>query len=187
MNDVSVTLPDHLQVFMRAIKPVYSHFRSARGERIIPSSIPQNFFEDMSQLLQPLQSFASNVGRIIGDGLGGVAQRKDATEVQIFAAVRDFEHSLEALLAGYRRVRAVKAWGEDEQLRGWIEGMYRHTLGEVGDWLDDLVDALDDPTGAIVKRGLPLGGHVDIPLELKLTVPPQVAQIAAYFKEQAEI
>lgn len=182
--DNEITLPRHLQIFLGAIKPVRSRFCSAREEHIIPSYEPQEFLLYMPKLVEPLQCFAHNLARIVGHGLGDVVQRKDASEVQIFAAVRDFEQSLEALLAGYRLVLAVKVHGEDEQLRSWVEGMYRHTLGEVACWLDELVCALDDPAGTLVKRGLPLEGRVDIPLELKLTAPPQVAQIVAWSDKQ---
>lgn len=179
MND-DIILPRHLQIFLGAIKPVRSRMYSAMGEEIEPFVVPHYPYSYISTLVNPLKHFAHDLERVVGDGMGGVVQRKDASEAAILATVRDFEHLLGDLLAAYREVRTVNLCGEEKQLLEWVVGMYRHTLGEVALWLDELVSALDDPAGALKRRGMPAEGYVEISLELKLTSSPQAALIKAW-------
>ncbi|MBK8891153.1 MAG: hypothetical protein IPN75_12680 [Dechloromonas sp.] len=59
-----------------------------------------------------------------------------------------------------------------------------HHLGEVRDWLGDLIETLVDPVAALKKRELPSSGEVKLPLTLRLTAAAQLAKLSRWTTRQ---
>lgn len=176
----SVTLPRHLQIFLALIKPVRLHLYSAMERCAVPSVEQPSFLTRLPELIEPLKKFAENLDRTVNRRMGIVVQRSDATDAEIASAVRDFEQELRRLLSACDYVRALKVCDEDVRARALLEDAYLHLLRQIRDWLDELVDILSDPLGNIKKRGLPISGYVEIPINLTLAPAPQLAQLTAW-------
>ena len=89
------------------------------------------------------------------------------------------------LLAVYREVLALNPYGRDTQARDLLAGVYRHTLVEIRDWLEDLVETLADPIAVVRRRGLPTTGYVELPLTLTLTAAPELASLSHWVGSNA--
>lgn len=100
-----------------------------------------------------------------------------ASDVLVYRAVGRFDACMDDLLDGLKSVQTIAATGDDLQACSLLEGAYRHLLGEVRDWLSDLIDAIDDPLAALNKRGLPTTGSIKLPIILKLTPAPQLERL----------
>ena len=63
-------------------------------------------------------------------------------------------------------------------------GSARDLLEQVQAWLNDVLQTVDDPVGALQKRGLPTEGHVEV--TIGLTVEPlwQVDDLARWAQQQ---
>lgn len=186
MNDESVTLTRPLQIFLVALKPIRSRLYSALEQRIVPAVEPPDFPGCLSKLFDPMDRFAQNLDGLVNGSLGRVVRRSDASEAEILNAVRGFERELDNLLSAYQSVRAIKVCGDDARARDLVEEIYLHLLHQVLDWLDELVEVLDDPLGSIKKRGLPTSAYVEIPVNLTLTSAPQLAELSAWANARRE-
>ncbi|TXT22775.1 MAG: hypothetical protein FD134_2396 [Gallionellaceae bacterium] len=186
MNDESVTLPRHLQIFLEAVRPVRSRLYGALEQRVARGVEPLDFPGCLYDLFGVLERFAQNLDCIVNDRIGKVVQRNDVSKDEILGAVRDFERELDSLLSAYQSVRALKVCGDDALARGLMEEVYLHLLHQIRGWLDELVEVLSDPLGSIKKRGLPTSGYVEIPINLTLTPAPQFAKLAAWANAQRE-
>jgi hypothetical protein len=91
------------------------------------------------------------------------------------------EEALQTFVRGYCIVRASRPSADLEQLsregRRLMMGVYRHFLKEVLEWIDRLVDALDDPIKVAQATHQPLDRDVTLTIKLTLTTPPQFKRL----------
>ena len=103
---------------------------------------------------------------------------RGARDADVYRTVSRLAASVDDLLADYLGVRALRAFGTDAGARNLLDGVYRHTLVEIRDWIAELVDVLADPLAALGKRGLPTSGEVGLPVSLTLTAAPQLVELS---------
>ena len=84
---------------------------------------------------------------------------------------------LDTLLTRYSEVRRWLPGASGAAARDSLAGVYRHLLTEVRDWMDELIEVIDDPLAAVKRRGLPTSGYVELPTSLTLTAAPQLARL----------
>ena len=117
------------------------------------------------------------------DSLGELLSREGPI-AGIHRAAGGLEVYLDTLLTRYSEVRRWRADTSDQHARRLLAGAYRHLLTELRDWMDELIETIDDPLAAVRRRGLPTGGSVEIPLTLTLTEAPQLAELHDWLESE---
>ena len=96
----------------------------------------------------------------------------------IHRVVGGLEVYLDTLLERYSEVRRWRPPGASGAVaRDSLAGVYRHLLTEIRDWMDELIEAIDDPLAAVKRRGLPTSGKVNLEINLILTEAPELASL----------
>lgn len=97
------------------------------------------------------------------------------------------EICLEGLLDDYDEVRGAMAGQADSEACRLLENVYRETLVQTLDWLDEIVECLNDPTDALEERGLTSEEDKRLPirLKLKLEAPPSLTELTRWIKQKA--
>lgn len=186
MIEETITLPRHLQIFLAAIKPLRSRLYSGLGQTVLPVVEMDDFPQRIAGLFSPIAQFSRNFEQLVNGKLGILVQRSDASEIEILSVVRDFEHELHSLLSAYQSVRALNVHGEDVYAHQLMLEIYLHLFNQLCSWLDELVEVLSDPAGTLKKRGLPTSGCVNVPVNLTLTLAPQLAKLLAWCDARTE-
>lgn len=171
--DDKIILPRHLGILLETIRPLQAQLQAAMAAPVIRSVESGDFAGDMSKSIGVLAGFTHDLSVIVEQELGRVAQCQEASDMEVRRAVARLGCSLRGVLAQYRKVRIFRVHGAELELQNQVVGIFRHTLGEVSRWLNDLVSALEDPERACRQRGLLRAGRVNIELALNLTPAPQ--------------
>lgn len=123
-----------------------------------------------------LEQIGANVGRFTDEvnQLGRLVAVADTPENAVHRGAARMEICLERLLDDYGEVRRANFSHEDSEGARLLEKVYRDTLLQIQDWLDETVECVNDPMGALKKRGLVLekGKRVAITLDLDFEPPP---------------
>lgn len=98
----------------------------------------------------------------IDDLMRDVVANEAAREVDVYRSVGRFEAAIDDLLLVYQQFQSLQPAPGDRRLQELLAGAFRHMLTEIRDWLAELVMTLEDPIGAVKKRGLPTTGHVEL-------------------------
>ena len=125
----------------------------------------------MEQIGAKVEQFTDEVNQ-----LGRLIAVADTPENAVHRGVARIEMHLERLLDDYDAVRrAIPGHADSEGCR-LLEKVYRDTLVQIQDWLDETVECVNDPKGALKKRGLVLeeGKRVSITLDLDFEPPPSM-------------
>jgi len=137
-----------------------------------------------SHHLRVIEDGATRLVKAINDELGAATGTDTADETVWRAASRVVVH-IEGLLDQYDEVRRVKPEIGDVHPHGLLVGVYRDLLEQVQTWLNDVLQSLGDPVGALQKRGLPTEGRVEITVALTLEAPRQVDDLARWAQQRA--
>ncbi len=184
MSD-ELVLPPRMTVLGEAMRPIWVKVNEQLDQHVSQTDVVIGMGEVVLQHLRSLQvdipRLADRINRLMGD----VVTNEDASNAEVYRAVGRFEAFLDDLLAEYRSVRALNVHGDDVEARDLLAGVYRHTLVEIRDWLEDLVETLADPMAAVIRRGLPTTGHVELTLTMKLTAAPQLEQLTRWAERHA--
>ncbi|MCY4059992.1 MAG: hypothetical protein OXG44_18565, partial [Gammaproteobacteria bacterium] len=106
--------------------------------------------------------------------LGRLVAVADTPENAVHRGAARMEICLERLLDDYDEVRRANPGHADSEGFRLIEKVYRDTLLQIQDWLDETVECLNDPMGALKKRGLVLEEGKRVPITSDLDFePPQ--------------
>ena len=110
----------------------------------------------------------------------GQALAAGSDELAIHRAVGAFEAHLQVLRDGYVE---VLAWGGAKSARrgrDLLAEIYRDTLTQIKDWIEEIVETVEDPLAAIKRRGLPTKGKVNLTIQLTLHAPPELEQLVRW-------
>ena len=96
---------------------------------------------------------------------------KGCSDAEADRAAGRMEVHVERLLAGHDEIRRANPQGEDS--RGWylIRELYRDVIVQIQNWLDAVIDIVDDPVSGLERRGLSMEGDVNITLNLGVMEP----------------
>lgn len=178
-------LPHRITLLGEAMRPLWRKIETQLGHHVLPATAAYGMAEIVSGHLDELQVLAHRLADRINSLMSDVVGNEGATDGDVYRAVGRFEAFVDDLLAGYREVRALNAYGRDAEARDLLAGVYRHTLVEIKDWLDDLVETLADPMAVVRRRGLPTTGYVELPLTLTLTAAPELASLSRWIEGNA--
>lgn len=178
-------LPHRLKVLGIAIQPLLWKVEREINAPVRVVTPVSDILNVIPRSLDPLQTAVSRLEARIQSLMTEVVSREAASDSDVYRAVGGLETHFDDLLAGYHGVRALDARSEDARAVELMAAIYRHTLVEMRDWLRTLVDVLADPIGALRRRGLPADGHIEIPIVLKLTTAPQLADLLRWAQERS--
>lgn len=184
MSDESL-LPPRMTLLGEAMRPIWEKVKTEIDLRVPKTEAVVGMGDVVLQHSQSLQDsfprLADRINRLMDD----VVTNETAGDAEVYRAVGRFEAFLDDLLADYRSVRALNAYDDDVEARDLLAGVYRHALVEIRDWLAELVETLADPMAAVIKRGLPTTGHVELPLTLTLTAAPELGRLSRWAERHA--
>lgn len=187
MNDEPV-LPHRLTLLGEAMHPLWLKLREQIDTPIAnQSALESGMTETISRHLDDIQGITRRLADRVNDLMADVVSNEHVSDADVYRAVGRLEASLDDLAANYHGVRALTAYGAEAEARDLLAGVYRHELVEIGDWLGDLVETLADPISALKKRGLPVTGQVELPLDLTLTAAPQLDGLIAWIERQSAL
>lgn len=137
-----------------------------------------------------LEQIGANVGQFTDEfnQLGRLVAAADSPESAVHRGSARMEIRLERLLDGYDEVRRASPGIADSEGSRLLEKVYRDTLLQIQGWLDDLIECLNNPMGALEKRGLVVeeGKRVPIPLDLDLEPPPSMNDLVQWAVERGD-
>ncbi|MYC82905.1 MAG: hypothetical protein F4X19_12555 [Acidobacteria bacterium] len=149
--------------------------RPSRSERV--TNILSFAGDHLEQIGANIERFTAEVNQ-----LGSLVAAADTPEYAVHRGAARMEVCLERLLDDYDEVRRAIPGHADSEGTRLIEKVYRDTLLQIQDWLDETVECLNDPRGALKKRGLVLeeGKRVPIPLDLEFEAPPSMNDLVQW-------
>jgi hypothetical protein len=180
MSD-EIELPRRLTVLGEAMRPLWITVRS-QIDRPVHQALADapSMVDVVSHHLGVLQNTILRLTDRINSLMTDVVSNDDVSDPEVYRAVGGFEAFLDDLLASYHAVRVLNVYGDDAEARDLLACVYRHSLVEVRDWLQELVETLANPLDALRKRGLPTSGAVELPLTLTLTSAPELAGLSQW-------
>ena len=155
--------------------------RPSRSERV--TNILSFAGDHLEQIGANVERFTAEVNQ-----LGRLVAVADTPENAVHRGVARMEICLERLLDDYDAVRrAIPGHADSEGCR-LLEKVYRDTLLQIQIWLDETVECLNDPRGALKKRGLALeeGKRVAIPLDLEFEPPPAMNDLVQWTVQRGD-
>lgn len=182
-----LVLPPRMTVLGEAMCPMLEKVKGQIDQCVPHTETVVDMGEVVLRHLRSLQDTIPRLTDRINRLMGDVVTNDDACDVEIYRAVGRFEAFLDDLLADYRSVQALNAYGDGVEARDLLAGVYRHTLMEIRNWLAELVETLADPMAAVIKRGLPTTGHVELTLTMTLTAAPQLERLTRWAECHATV
>ncbi len=178
------TLPRWSVVFDEALRPIARKMRARMDTPPPQTEQVTDMLEFVSCYLKKIRGEVGQLCDEIGE-LNRVASTADASDADAYRTAARIEVRLERLLASYDEVRCVNSSHADTW--GWslLIDSYREILLRIQDWLDEVVEVLDDPISIAKKRGLPTQEVVRLTLTLNLAGLPQLEKLTHWAERQA--
>jgi len=168
-------LPHRVKTLGVALRPSLQGLEQGMRQSVRADVPVYNMLETVSHHLRSIGEDVSRLSVGVDTLMTDAIAFEAVSDAQVYRAVGRFDAHWDGLLTGLRSVLALNAKGVDLLARNLLEGVYRHLLNEICDWLADLIDTIADPFTALQKHGLPTTGPIEIPITLKLTQAPQLA------------
>ena len=173
--------------FGECARPIASKLRRRMQSR---PSRSERVTDILSFVQNHLEQIGANVGQFTDEfnQLGRLVAAADTPENAVHRGSARMEIRLERLLDDYDEVRRANPGIAESEGSRLLENVYRDTLLQIQGWLDDLIECLNDPMGALEKRGLVLeeGKRVPIPLDLDFESPPSMKDLERWTVERED-
>lgn len=180
MNSESILTPQTV-AFGECARAIASRLRTRMQSR---PGRPERVTNILGFAGDHLEQIGANVGRFTDEvnQLGRLVAVADTPENAVHRGSARMEICLERLLDDYDEVRRANPGPENSEGTRLLEKVYRDTLLQIQDWLDETVECLNDPMGALKKRGLVLeaGKRVAITLDLDFEPPPSMNHLVRW-------
>jgi len=171
-------LPHRLTLLGEAMRPVLQNLETELDDSVEADTPVFDIAATVQHELAQLEKAVHRLAKRINDLMDDVASNEAASDSEVYRAASRFEAALQGILARYHGILSLDAYGTDIIVIDLLADVYRHSLIEIRDWLEELVETVADPMAAVRRRGLPTSGHVEIPLFLELTTAPELDELA---------
>ena len=169
------------------VRPIASKFRARMERRPKRSEQETDILSFVGNHLEQIQA---DIGRFVDEvnEIGELLEVADTPENAVQRGAARMEICLERLLDDYDEVRRTVPGLADSEGCRLLETVYRDALLQIQGWLDDLIECLNDPMGALEKRGLALekGKPLPITLDLELGAPPSLTDLDRWIQQRAD-
>ena len=173
-------LPSSLVVLGEALRAIALKLHTDMASEPVRIDQKEDMLAFASRHLATLSEGVQRLESEINEGMAVMASPADAHR-----AAGRLEVQLEHLLAHYDEAKSVYPSSEDAEGRLLVLDVYRSLLIQTRRWLDEVVEALNDPIAALKARGLPTEGRVELPLTLTIRAAPQLEQLTRWAEERA--
>ncbi len=186
MNSGSI-LSRQTLAFGECVRPIASKFRARMERRPNRSEQETDILSFVGNHLEQIQA---DIGRFVDEvnEIGELLEVADIPENAVQRGAARMEICLERLLDDYDEVRRTVPGLADSEGCRLLETVYRDALLQIQGWLDDLIECLNDPMGALEKRGLALekGKPLPITLDLELGAPPSLTDLDRWIQQRED-
>lgn len=186
MTDDAITLPPRFHWLHDALVPVLRKLEAALAEPR-PSASPTVFVRNVAEARRALEVTNARLQEAVKGLMNDVVEREEVSERDVCRAVWRFEVVLEVLMEYYRYFKVCRRRAMGGRVYVLLEGMFRHSMREIRDWLQELVDVLANPGAALLRSGLPTTGEVKITLALALSVAPEAEQLQHWVADDVKL
>lgn len=182
-NDVVCELPSQVICLGEALPPVIKAVRSAMGRKVQSSGLEFEAITDLSHHMDVITNALMHFSPRIEGLMTEVIHNEDAGLAEASRSAGRLEQVLFEFVDGYQTARAAHAVdAASREARTLLLGVYRHHVRVICDWLDDLVNAINNPLAALEKQAIPVTSNVVLTVDLNMTSPPQMAKLDALAK-----
>ena len=174
-ESVNVTLPPRVLALGEALRPLRLKLQAQMDAPVRRDLRVVGLVDEVADHLGELKDAVSGL-EAKGNALGELLAQEGPV-AGIHRGVGGLEVYVDTLLERYSEVRRWRPGASEAAARDSLAGVYRHVLTEIRDWMDELIEVIDDPLAAVKRRGLPTSGYVELPITLTFTVAPQLAKL----------
>jgi hypothetical protein len=185
MSDI---LPPQLQIFLELIRPLRNSFRVRLAQSLpLPSLYVQDFPSYITEQLDLVNKQIQTLDKHFNGSLNAIVVRSDVKRENIQIEINKLDVTLSNLLSLYQdavRHQVPLDCAEGQRL---LRGTIRYFLTQAENWLDNIVDTLEDPVAACRKRGLPTSGRVELEMTLDMSPDVNLNDLQIWVKEYVRV
>jgi hypothetical protein len=179
-NAVLYELPSQVICLGQAVLPVIKNVRLAMVRKVRPSGLAFEAITDLSSHMGLISNALTHFSPRIQGLMTEVIQNDDAGLAEASRSAGRLEQVLFEFVEGYQTAKAAHAPdAESREARLLLLGVYRHYVKAICEWLDDLVNSINNPIAALKKQSIPVASNVVLKVTLNMTSPPQMAKLEA--------
>lgn len=115
----------------------------------------------------------------------GQALAAGSDDTAIYRAVGAVEAHLQVIQDGYVEVLAWGGTRRDRRGRDLLAEVYRDTLNQTKDWIEEIVETVEMPLAAVKRQGLQDQRQVTLTINLTLHPPPELEQLIRWAGKNA--
>ncbi len=178
-------LSPQLTALEEAMVPMAESFRSRTVAAPRRTEAVSDMIDFVAWHLEQLGEWARNFEDEINDRLAVVLADPAATPARARWTVAGLESRLDALLDDWDEVRQVDPDPGDKHGLRLLTSVYRDIAKQLQEWLDGIVEVLEDPLAAAEKRGLADEKTAVIEIFLRLRAPSQTRALDRWVEARA--
>ncbi|MFZ5467267.1 MAG: hypothetical protein ACOZAI_08415 [Pseudomonadota bacterium] len=170
--------PECVKALGHALAPLSQRIHAVLTESQQRSVLDQSSIERVGNALDKLQEQIEALETIINHDFTALVEcTVDEGVLNAHRIAGKLESTLGTMLVAYRRYD-----GSDEYPYLLLAAIHRHTLTEIVDWIDEVIEVIDNPIHALQRRHLPTMGRVELDLALRLTPAPELMELEQYYR-----
>ncbi len=182
-NNVVCELPSQVICLGEALPPVIKAVRLAMARKVRSSGLEFEAIADLSHHMDVITNALTHFSPRIEGLMTEVIHNEDAGLAEASRAAGRLEQVLSEFVEGYRSAKAAHPVDTDSrEARSLLLGVYRHHVGVICDWLDDLVNVISNPMAALEKQSIPVTANAVLTIALNMTSPPEMDKLHALAK-----
>ena len=178
-------LPRRLILLGDELRPFLQKFKKKINAPVALETTSPPIADLLTAHMSRLSIAMKNIEATFAELMETFISNESANDREAYRAARRLEAIPDELLKGYYDIQRVISWGEDKQARDLMCGIYRHSLLEIYNWLEKLVETLQNPLAEMRRRGLSNKSSVELKITLTLTSAPQMAELQAWCDRKA--
>lgn len=182
-DDSVYVLPQHFAIIGQALAALVGRLRMAMDYNAAPSGLEAVMPEFLSHHLDAIQRVLSRLPLRVAGLVSENTSGGESDTAQVYLAVGRLEEALSGWVYGYQEVKASLAQPDFGEVRKLLLGVYRHHLLEVCDWLDSLVEIINDPASAMERLKLKMGERSTLTFSLSVTIASEMDELMAIAKQ----
>ena len=185
----SIELPPRVVLWGQAIQPLCDSLSHALQQPASPSGETFQGLEDVSRHFEIYTRGLADLGEMLTTINTSVLGNEQASDADVYRTAGRLEQALQQLIRPYREIGSCAPLPDFPELQPLILGVFRHTLSEIHDWLQRMVEDIQDPASACERRALQVTEGMVLSIDLNLTSPPEMErlqQIADSLRSAAE-
>lgn len=185
----SIELPPRVVLWGQAIRPLCDSLSHALLQPASPSGEAFQGLEDVNRYFESYTRGLSDLGEMLTAINTMVLGNEQASDADVYWTAGRLEQALQQLIRPYREIGSSAPQPDFPEFQPLILGVFRHTLTEIHDWLQRMVEDIQDPASACQRCGLQVTEGMVLSIELTLTSPPEMKrlqQIADSLRSAAE-